>query len=82
MIRQTEKQCLLCKLELSVLAGIMSTPKPEVSQTSSSVFKVARSSTHLILIGRLRLLHHVFVGEGGHGGRVSGLLSSTGTVDL
>lgn len=37
---------------------------------------------HLALIGRLRLLHHVPVGEGGDGRGVSGLLGATGAVDL
>lgn len=38
--------------------------------------------THLILVGRLSLLHHVFVGEGGDGRRVSGWLRAAGTIDL
>lgn len=37
---------------------------------------------YLALIGRLRLLHHVPVGEGGDRGGVSGLLGATGAVDL
>lgn len=40
------------------------------------------ASTHLALVGRLRLFHHVPVGEGGDGGGVSSLLGAAGTVDL
>lgn len=49
-----------------------------MSQTRQS----SSDSAHLVLIGWLSLPHHVSVGEGGDGGRVSGLLSATRTVDL
>lgn len=38
--------------------------------------------SYLVLAGGRGLLHHVPVGEGGHRGRVSGLLGPAGTADL